>query len=217
MVFHNAACRNRLSNRCGRIGRGPGSCSVPHPGYSQLVMTLTPRSCYNLERNQRFNSPYESGSLLIVYLETNQREESQKEPSMEFTVSRADLVRELNLSQGVVEKKTTIPILSNVLVEADGDRIHLTATDLELGIRCSCAGAREEVRCGNDSSAPSAGLRAPAAGCRRAGEDSGEPLGESGVRAVEDAHRRNVARKFSGTAGDAGSAGGDSDRRAGRR
>jgi DNA polymerase-3 subunit beta len=58
---------------------------------------------------------------------------------MEFTVSRADLVRELNLSQGVVEKKTTIPILSNVLVEADGDRIILTATDLELGIRCSCA------------------------------------------------------------------------------
>ncbi len=44
---------------------------------------------------------------------------------MEFTVSRADLVRELNLSQGVVEKKTTIPILSNVLVEADGDRIDL--------------------------------------------------------------------------------------------
>jgi DNA polymerase-3 subunit beta len=58
---------------------------------------------------------------------------------MEFIVIRADLVRELNLSQGVVEKKTTIPILSNVLVEADGDRIELTATDLELGIRCSCA------------------------------------------------------------------------------
>ena len=57
---------------------------------------------------------------------------------MEFTVSRADLVRELNLSQGVVEKKTTIPILSNVLLEADGDRITLTATDLELGVRCSC-------------------------------------------------------------------------------
>src|SRR6201998_3546215 len=57
---------------------------------------------------------------------------------MEFTISRADLVRELNLSQGVVEKKTTIPILSNVLVEADGDRIVLTATDLELGIRSSC-------------------------------------------------------------------------------
>ena len=33
---------------------------------------------------------------------------------MEFTVSKSDLVRELGLSQGVVEKKTTIPILSNV-------------------------------------------------------------------------------------------------------
>ena len=57
---------------------------------------------------------------------------------MEFTVSKIDLVRELNLSQGVVEKKTTIPILSNVLVETAGDRINLTATDLELGIRSSC-------------------------------------------------------------------------------
>ncbi len=57
---------------------------------------------------------------------------------MEFTVNKSDLVRELNLSQGVVEKKTTIPILSNVLIEASGEHIVLTATDLELGIRCSC-------------------------------------------------------------------------------
>lgn len=57
---------------------------------------------------------------------------------MEFTVTRSDLVRELNLSQGVVEKRTTIPILSNVLIQTAGDRIQLTATDLELGIRCSC-------------------------------------------------------------------------------
>ena len=57
---------------------------------------------------------------------------------MEFTASKADLVRELSLSQGVVEKKTTIPILSNVLLEARDDRLTLTATDLELGIRCSC-------------------------------------------------------------------------------
>ncbi len=57
---------------------------------------------------------------------------------MEFTVSKSDLVRELSLSQGVVEKKTTIPILSNVLLEAADDRLTLTATDLELGIRCSC-------------------------------------------------------------------------------
>jgi DNA polymerase-3 subunit beta len=57
---------------------------------------------------------------------------------MEFAVSKTDLVRELSLSQGVVEKKTTIPILSNVLIEAGEDRIVLTATDLELGIRCVC-------------------------------------------------------------------------------
>jgi DNA polymerase-3 subunit beta len=57
---------------------------------------------------------------------------------MEFTVSKSDLVRELGLLQGVVEKKTTIPILSNVLMEARGDRLYLTATDLELGLRTSC-------------------------------------------------------------------------------
>lgn len=57
---------------------------------------------------------------------------------MEFTVSKADLLRELSLSQGVVEKKTTIPILSNVLLEAREDRLFLTATDLELGLRTSC-------------------------------------------------------------------------------
>ena len=58
---------------------------------------------------------------------------------MEFTISKSELVRELNLSQGVVERKTTIPILSNVLFETDGDRLVMTATDLELGIRCSCS------------------------------------------------------------------------------
>ena len=57
---------------------------------------------------------------------------------MEFTVSKADLVRELSLAQGVVEKKTTIPILSNVLVETGENRIVLTATDLELGVCVSC-------------------------------------------------------------------------------
>jgi DNA polymerase-3 subunit beta len=57
---------------------------------------------------------------------------------MEFSVSKSDLVRELGLTQGVVEKKTTIPILSNILIETDGDQVWLTATDLELGIRCAC-------------------------------------------------------------------------------
>ena len=48
---------------------------------------------------------------------------------MEFSVQRADLLKELTLSQGVVERKTTIPILSNLLFEASGNRLTITATD----------------------------------------------------------------------------------------
>ncbi|MBM3725680.1 MAG: DNA polymerase III subunit beta [Acidobacteria bacterium] len=57
---------------------------------------------------------------------------------MEFIVNKADLARELNLAQGVVEKKTTILILSNVLLEAADGQLTVTATDLELGVRCTC-------------------------------------------------------------------------------
>ncbi len=49
---------------------------------------------------------------------------------MELTVTKANLVKELSLGQGVVEKKTTIPVLSNVLLEAEGDSIRFTVTDL---------------------------------------------------------------------------------------
>jgi DNA polymerase-3 subunit beta len=57
---------------------------------------------------------------------------------MEFTVKKFDLLEELLLTQGVVERKTTIPILSNLLFEAKGNRLSITATDLELSIRTSC-------------------------------------------------------------------------------
>lgn len=57
---------------------------------------------------------------------------------MEFSVKKFDLQEELNLTQGVVERKTTIPILSNLLCEAKGNRLTITATDLELSIRTSC-------------------------------------------------------------------------------
>jgi len=60
---------------------------------------------------------------------------------MEFTVNKIELVRELGLTQGVVEKKTTIPVLSNVLLEARDDQVTLTATDLELGVRSTCKAA----------------------------------------------------------------------------
>src|ERR1700686_4705437 len=62
----------------------------------------------------------------------------EDQESMEFSVKRSDLLDELTLTQGVVERKTTIPILSNLLVEAKGSRLTITATDLELSIRTSC-------------------------------------------------------------------------------
>jgi len=57
---------------------------------------------------------------------------------MEVLVQRADLVRELALSQGVVEKRTTMPILGHVLLEARGDTLTVAATDLELGLQALC-------------------------------------------------------------------------------
>src|SRR3981189_3112183 len=57
---------------------------------------------------------------------------------MEFSVKKFDLLQELSLTQGVGEQKTTIPILGNILCEAAGNKVTLTATDLELSIRTSC-------------------------------------------------------------------------------
>jgi DNA polymerase-3 subunit beta len=59
--------------------------------------------------------------------------------TMEITVSKFELLKELAATQGVVERKTTIPILSNYLFEAAGDKLALTATDLDLSLRTSCA------------------------------------------------------------------------------
>jgi DNA polymerase III subunit beta len=62
---------------------------------------------------------------------------------MEISVNRNELVRELTATQGVIERKTTIPILSNFLFEAAGDALAVTATDLDLSLRTSC---RAEVK-----------------------------------------------------------------------
>jgi DNA polymerase-3 subunit beta len=57
---------------------------------------------------------------------------------MELVVRKTELLRELQLFQGIVERKNTIPILANVLVEADGEEVRLLATDLEVGLRSRC-------------------------------------------------------------------------------
>ncbi len=67
---------------------------------------------------------------------------------MEISVSKFDLLKELTATQGVVERKTTIPILSNFLFEAAGDKLAITATDLDLSLRTSCpAKVKKEGAC----------------------------------------------------------------------
>jgi len=54
--------------------------------------------------------------------------------TMEITVSKGELLRELTATQGVVERKTTIPVLSQLLLTARGDKLHLAATDLDVSL-----------------------------------------------------------------------------------
>lgn len=58
---------------------------------------------------------------------------------MDLKLHRSDVLQELSLVQGVVERRTTIPILSNILLEATGDRLRLTATDLDMTVMTSCS------------------------------------------------------------------------------
>jgi DNA polymerase-3 subunit beta len=57
---------------------------------------------------------------------------------MEFTIAREELLQGLYLTQGIVERRTTIPILANVLVESTGEGISIAATDQEVGVRRTC-------------------------------------------------------------------------------
>ena len=59
---------------------------------------------------------------------------------MEFTVRKTELLRELQLFQGIVERKNTIPILANILIDADdgSEEVRLAATDLEVALRTRC-------------------------------------------------------------------------------
>jgi DNA polymerase-3 subunit beta len=57
---------------------------------------------------------------------------------MELVVRKNELLRELQLFQGIVERKNTIPILANVLIEAKGEEVRMLATDLEVALRSRC-------------------------------------------------------------------------------
>jgi DNA polymerase-3 subunit beta len=64
---------------------------------------------------------------------------------MELVARKADLVRELQFFQQIVERKNTIPILANVLIESNGNELTLLATDLEVALRSRCEAAVEKA------------------------------------------------------------------------
>ena len=67
-----------------------------------------------------------------------EQEKQTSQGTMEISVSRQELLRELTATQSVVERKTTIPILSNFLIEAADDKLTITGTDLDQSMKTSC-------------------------------------------------------------------------------
>ncbi len=63
---------------------------------------------------------------------------------MRFTVPKSDLIRELSLINGIVEKRSTIAILSNMYIKAEGELLYLKGTDLEVGLTVAMKADIEE-------------------------------------------------------------------------
>src|SRR5580693_2360647 len=64
---------------------------------------------------------------------------------MEIRLKRSEFLGELVPMQGIVERKTTIPVLSHLRLTAGGDRLHLAATDLDVSLTSWCeAEVKEE-------------------------------------------------------------------------
>jgi DNA polymerase III subunit beta len=57
---------------------------------------------------------------------------------MDFSVEKSDLLKDLNFVRSAAEKRTTIPILSHFLLEAEGFELRISATDLEIAARTLC-------------------------------------------------------------------------------
>ncbi|TFH87570.1 DNA polymerase III subunit beta [Billgrantia azerbaijanica] len=64
---------------------------------------------------------------------------------MKFSISREALLRPLALVAGVVERRQTLPVLSNVLIQVDPDQVALTGTDLEVELIGRTAASQVEV------------------------------------------------------------------------
>ena len=63
---------------------------------------------------------------------------------MEFVVGKSTILKELGFVQGVVDRKTTIPVLSYLLIEAKDGELALRATDLDVSVTTSCEASVKE-------------------------------------------------------------------------
>src|SRR6516164_9296222 len=103
---------------------------------------------------------------------------------MEFYAQQSALLDELDLMQGAVERKSTIPILSHFLVETVGSGLQISASDLEVGARSSC---RVELKSEGKAAVPARRLlgdHSVAAGRRNPFQAAGKPLAARHMPAV---------------------------------
>jgi len=63
---------------------------------------------------------------------------------MKFSILKENILEELQLLQGIVEKRNTMPILANILLSVEKNRIELTGTDLEVGLKTNCEAQVDE-------------------------------------------------------------------------
>ena len=118
---------------------------------------------------------------------------------MELVVRKNDLLRELQLFQGIVERKNTIPILANVLMEAKGDEVRLLATDLEVALRSRCEAT--VAKAGLADAAGEEALRDRQGAARNRHSDRGRQERREGRRrSVRLADADAAARRFSDAA-----------------
>jgi DNA polymerase-3 subunit beta len=63
---------------------------------------------------------------------------------MKFSIVKENILDELQLLQGIVEKRNTMPILANILIKAENGELEMTGTDLEVGLRTKFAAEIDE-------------------------------------------------------------------------
>jgi DNA polymerase-3 subunit beta len=64
---------------------------------------------------------------------------------MKFITKKEDILNELQILQGIVEKRNTMPILANILINASQDKVELIGTDLEVGMKTHFSAEVEET------------------------------------------------------------------------